>query len=158
MSSFVFRAARVLDLRRQQEDEARAELQVAEARRQAASDRVSEIEHAIADSVACWRRAVSDGVSGWEMDWHRSWLAGQRVEGEERSRALAAAAAVSADTRARLREAHRKRQMLERLRDRAWRAYEDEARRRENREMDAIAGLRFFLKVSEQEGVERERQ
>lgn len=149
MRPFRFRAESALDLRRQREDQARQLLTraqnaaaVADAARDAARARVAE---ASATLVA----VQTQGAPIWLIDWHRSWILKQSREAAAcHAQATSAhdAAATAADV---LREAHKKRRVLERLRDRLRARHAREADRQELAHMNELATMRYHIAQDE---------
>jgi flagellar export protein FliJ len=156
MRPFQFRAQAALDLRRKQEDEARRTLADAQTAHQATQARA-----AAADRLA--RQAADDvvslqcsGTEAWRLDWHQSWIAKLRLEADASQRATAISAATVEHATASVIVAFQKRRTLERLRDRARRRYDAEAGRQHQREMNALASLRFAAQAAERGGRSRD--
>jgi flagellar export protein FliJ len=152
MRPFRFRAQAALDLRQKQEEEALRAL----ARAQDAADRArARTETAVGGVSQADRQlqaAAQDGASGWLIGWHRSWIARQRLEVDARKREAAISAAAVERAAASVRETHRQRRTLERLRDRSHRAYDLEVGRQDTREMNALAGLRYLARTDHEGG------
>ena len=158
MKPFHFRAARVLDLRKREEDDARVVFGRANAVQHAAATRLTSVQEAAEEGRAKCLEVYEIGAPAWLVGWHQSWMTKQRLDVSARTRELAAATERVAAATAALRIAHRKRRVLERLRDRAWRRYQVEAARDEAREMNLLAGLRYLAQAADTEGALREHE
>ena len=144
MATFRFRAAVVLDLRLKQEQAALAVRSQAEGRFREAVGTVTATEtrrHGSQQELAALERRGSDLGA---ILWHRNWI--DRLRGlvelacrdrDDRARELAAA-----DER--WRETRRRRLAIERLRDRAWERFQKDERRREQKDMDELARIRYL--------------
>jgi flagellar export protein FliJ len=139
---FKFRAQVALDLRRKRDEAAQRELAEANAA-------VAAAEAALAAAVAAFEAACRDaqvvqqrGGSVTDLIWHRNWIASRQREIERRTAEL--------DTRRREAEAarlhatrtHMDVRVLEKFKDRAWRAYTIDVRRAEQKDIDWLAVLR----------------
>jgi flagellar export protein FliJ len=144
MATFRFRAAVVLDLRVREEQAALALRSQAEARFREAVGAVAATEarrHASQQELASLERRGSDLGA---ILWHRNWIDRLRAlvelacrDRDDRQRELTAADARWRDTR-------RRRLAIERLRDRAWRRFQKDEARREQKEMDELARIRHL--------------
>jgi flagellar export protein FliJ len=149
MRPFRFRALAALELRRKQEDDARSALgeaeralRVAETQLQSALDTAGQANQQLS-------LAQTHGATGALIGWHRSWILSCRLVADER-RARVADAAAAVEQRAQVvRDAHRKRRTLERFRDRAWRKYQADAGREEQRDMNGLAGMRYLAQAAD---------
>jgi flagellar FliJ protein len=144
MPEFRFRAAAALELRRRQESDAAVVLAAAESALRSAEGRVELAEANRRTAQHDLVRVERGGSDIATLTWHRNWvarlaetIAGERSEVEK-------AAAVVREAEAAWREARRKRLALERLRERAWRRFQDEERRQEMKVIDELARLRFI--------------
>jgi flagellar export protein FliJ len=147
--AFRFRAAAALDLRRKQEDEARIAHLAAAAASHAAEAGVAQARSAVncaAETSAATERA---GADAWFISWHRSWIARLRLEVDARQEDAAVSAAAVERAAASMRKAHQRRRTLERLRDRGLRRYDAEMQRRELKEMNLLAGLRYVARTAD---------
>lgn len=140
---FKFRGQAALDLRKRQDEEAQRALAAAVRIRQQAETTVDAASAAVDESMRAARKALESPASVVWHEWHRNWIVSKRQE-------LAATRAALAKTRAAERlaqqqayAARRALRVLERWFDRAWRRYEEEGRRVERRELDAIGGLQY---------------
>ena len=145
MREFRFRAAAALELRRQQESAAGAVLAQAEARFREAEVVLAAGIAKRCDAQAAQNDTASRGTDIATLEWHRNWIirlaatiARLRPEVEVR-------AVVVRDAEAAWREARRKRLALERMKDRAWRRFQQEQQRQESKVIDELARLRFAV-------------
>ncbi len=144
MATFRFRAAVVLDLRLKHEQAALALRSQAEGRFREAVGTVTATEarrHGSQQELAALERRGSDLGA---ILWHRNWI--DRLRGlvelacrdrDDRARELA-------DADGRWRDARRRRLAIERLRDRAWQRFQNDERRREQKDMDELARIRYL--------------
>jgi len=149
MRPFRFRALAALELRRKQEDEARVALGEAERVLRAAE---AQWQSALAASSQAGEQlslAQTHGATGALISWHRSWILSCRLVADQR-RARVADATVAVEKQMQVvRDAHRKRRTLERLRDRAWRKYQVDAGREELRDMNGLAAMRYLARAAD---------
>ncbi|MCC7124561.1 MAG: hypothetical protein IT178_06920, partial [Acidobacteria bacterium] len=87
----------------------------------------------------------------WRLEWHRNWIVRQRRDADACARATAISAVSVAHATTTLNMARQQRRAIERLKERAKRRYDLAARRHENTEMDALAGIRFTTGLQEGE-------
>jgi flagellar export protein FliJ len=150
--AFRFRAQAALELRLKQEEQALRAL----AKARESSERARARADAAMDGVSAadqqFQTAQQDGASGWLIGWHRSWIARQRLEVDARKREAAISAAIVQRAAASVRDTHRNRRTLERLRDRSRRAYDLEVGRQDTREMNMLAGLRHVANTRPEGG------
>jgi flagellar export protein FliJ len=143
MRPFKFRAEAALDIRRKHDEDAQRALALARLATRAANEVLScaleRIESANDATTGAWQTPGSID----RLIWQRNWMVGLERdasrarealtdrEGEERR-----AAEIAQHARMQVR-------VLERLRERALRAWQLEARRVEQKAIDELAGLRF---------------
>lgn len=143
MQPFRFRAAAALVMRRQQEDTARQQLSAAEIARNRAEDHA----RTTAEAAGCAREAAADacrtGTESGPLAWHQSWIVRKQLEAEAGRRAAAVSTEAAGRAAAAVRLAYQRRRALERLRDRMWQRHRLEAGRRELRDMNDLATLRY---------------
>ena len=141
MPNFVFRAAPVLKLRQQEEEAAtRAKAEATEAVERA-QRQLSSAEDVLAERLR-EAAAVHDPA---RREWYRNWIARQRHE-IVRARAMLGDRRVALQAAIkRLNAAHRDVRVLERLRDRLYAAWQLEARRAEQKELDWLGTVRHTL-------------
>ncbi len=150
MKPFAFRPAAALDLRRREHDAAAAQLARAQQERDVAAAALAGAEASIARAEEAFRAQLARGGTAEALARHRTWILGLQVPAARCRRLLGdRQIAVEAATR-RAQLARRRMRALERLRDRAWRVYEDGRRRMENAAMDAIAIAKFVRQSAEE--------
>ena len=129
---FTFRAQPALDVRKRELDTRRRELATAEWELRAAHDQARiTLQHA--------------GIE--QYVWHRVWI--DRVERAKAAHAVTVAQRQDdvAKAAASCRKAKQRVDAMEKLREKALAAWEHEARLREQRELDALATMRFVSDV-----------
>jgi hypothetical protein len=89
------------------------------------------------------------GAEQWRVQWHRAWIDRERIEAdslaeEQEERAAEALRATKA-----AQEAFKRRRVLERLRDRAWKKHQRHQQQQHVREMNDLATLRFVAQIAE---------
>jgi flagellar export protein FliJ len=143
---FTFRAQPALDLRKRELDARRRDLAMAEWELRAARQLFTEAEQTLSDAH---RRAAETLRHGGveQYIWHRVWVdrverakAAQAVAVAQRQEAVAAAAATCRTAKQRV-------DAMEKLKEKARAAFEEEARLREQRELDALATMRFVSRT-----------
>lgn len=147
MRPFRFRAQVVLELRRREEEAARAAL----ARQQAETMRV----RALADEAARTARTAqatlaattAAGASPALLEWHRSWIVKLTRDVAVGLVAVAEAEQAAARAAVVLGTALQKRRVLERLRERALRRYRVDSDREQLKDMNQHASLRHFAQA-----------
>lgn len=149
MANFRFRAAAALDLRRKQEDAARIEVAKAEMAVMAATERSREARERVDDEGDKLVHLQQDGAEAWRVQWHRAWIETQRKEAEARAADVKVRTNQAALAAQVAREAMKKRRVLERLRDRAWRRFERAQHDQHVKEMNELATLRFVAQIAE---------
>lgn len=154
MKDFRFRAAALLDLRREQFQAAQAELARIRNRRDEAAGRLREAEDAVRFAERELRQVLATGGLPGVFERHRNWIFRQRASVEACRRRLVEWHAAFDRAMAVLQESHRQVQVLERLRDRMKRQYDLESRRLEMIELNELAIMRFARGLREG-GIER---
>ena len=155
MRPFRFRAQAALDLRLSQEEKALRALAQAQQSAERARARTEAAVEGVSEADRAFQAAQHDSVSGALISWHRSWIAKQRLEVDARQREAAISAATVERAATSVRDTHRQRRTLERLRDRSRRAYDQEVGRQDTREMNMLAGLRYIAQADQEKGKER---
>jgi flagellar export protein FliJ len=147
--TFKFRAAGLLDLRRRQLEEAKGDLARAQ-------EKLANSERAVAEATAAKERAeqvfqesLFGGFTSDDVQRHRNWMTYQHGVVSLACGAREACQRAVDETIAVVIEKRRQVRVLERLRDRAWRRYLEEVRRREMKEIDLFAILQHARKISE---------
>ena len=143
---FTFRAQPALDVRKRELDSRRRELATAEWELRAARQLFTEAEQTLRDAHDRARDTLRHaGVE--QYVWHRVWI--DRVERAKAAHAVTVAQRQDdvAKAAAACREAKQRVDAMEKLKDKARTAWEHEARLREQRELDALATMRFVSDV-----------
>jgi flagellar export protein FliJ len=147
MKKFVFRAAKVLDLRRRQHDLALAELARKQEEREKASLAVSVADAAVDAAQAGYRQCLVAGGDTATFERHRTWILVRRA-GAERCRGLLVEREHEVErAAAHVRHTHRQVLILEKLREREWQHHQAEARRLESNDMDQLAVTQFARRM-----------
>lgn len=154
MGPFVFRAQAALDFRRTRDDEARRELAAANGAVRSAEAELNASVEARAESLERARQAEAEDTGVAARQWHRNWILAQQQEVDRRrevleQRKVAATAAREHQTRTRIDV-----RVLEKLQERARRAYDLNERREEQKEIDWLAVLRSIARPGGLEGTE----
>jgi flagellar export protein FliJ len=142
MRPFKFRPQVALDLRQRRDEAAQRELAAANA---AASAAEADLDHSLAAKAQAQARAAADHARATGVEslvWHRNWIAAQQRDVLRRRAALERRRADADAARERATRTHIDVRVLEKVKDRAWRAYNVEAGRAEQRDMDWLAVLR----------------
>jgi flagellar export protein FliJ len=147
MIPFRFRAAAVLDLRRRQHELAQTQLAHAQRERDAAVQRVLDAEVATLDAEREYRASLVAGGEAGSFERHRTWIVRRQAETDDRRRQLETRLLAVHHATAAVRHTFTQVRVLERLRDRAWRKYQDEVRRREAIEMDHLAVIQYARRM-----------
>ena len=142
MRPFVFRAQAALDLRRKREEDAQRELAAANAA-------VLRAEAALEASVAACDESKSRAAEEMRQDgdvttqmWYRNWILRQQREIAVRRDDVVNRRTDADGARAKATKTHIDVRVLENLREKKWRAYTEEERRAEQKEIDWLAVLR----------------
>jgi flagellar export protein FliJ len=143
MKDFRFRAAAVLDLRREQFQVAQAELARIRNHRDAAVSRVREADDAVCFAERDFQQVLAAGGAPGVFERHRNWIFRQRADADACRRRLVEWQAAIDRAVADLQESHRQVQVLERLRDRMKHQHDLESRRLEVIEVNELAIMRF---------------
>lgn len=149
MAPFRFRAAVVLDLRAREEDAAKTALAAAEAHFRAGQALLTAEEarraSAQTDLAAVERRGADLGT----LLWHRNWIVRLAGSVDLLRRDLETRARQVRDAERRWHETRRKHLALERMRDRAWRRFQIDDARRDQKAMDELARIRYVMPDSQ---------
>lgn len=145
MTDFRFRAAVALDLRRKQETDAATALAVAEAEFRAAEAHAAQAEADRRTAQAEQQTVARRGTDAATLAWHRNWIVRLSNDLAERRRQVDRLAEVVREAEARWRKARQRRLTLERMRDRAWRRYQQDQQRQELKVIDELARLRYVV-------------
>ena len=144
--AFTFRAQPALDVRKRELDARRRELATAEWELRAARQLFTEAEQTLRDAHDNASETLRHaGVE--QYVWHRVWI--DRVERAKAAHAVTVAQRQDdvAKAAATCRKAKQRVDAMEKLKDKARAAWEHEARLREQRELDALATMRFVSRT-----------
>lgn len=143
MKPFKFRAQAALDLRQRQDEVAQRALAIASAATRLADDRVTLARQALGEAQHGGVQAFARVTAAQELIWQGNWILGlerdvarARQALEERRIEERSAAEIARHARMQVR-------VLERLKDRAFAAWQLESRRAEQKALDELASLRF---------------
>jgi flagellar export protein FliJ len=145
MADFRFRAGAALELRRQQETAAATDLARAEAHFREAEAQVTHAEQQRRTAQDQQLSAERLGSDAGTLAWHRNWIVRLAVTVDTLRQDVEARALVVRQTEQNWRDARRRRLALERMRERAWRRYQQEQQRQELKVIDELARLRFVM-------------
>ena len=143
---FTFRAQPALDVRKRELDARRRELATAEWELRTARQLFTEAEQTLRDAHDQARVTLQHaGIE--QYVWHRVWI--DRVERAKAAHAVSVAQRQDdvAQAAAACRKAKQRVDAMEKLKEKALAAWEHEARLREQRELDALATMRFVSDV-----------
>jgi len=145
MADFRFRAQAALDLRRKQEDAAAAALAHAQAVFQRVVEQQAAVRAERQAALAHQSAQQQAGTSAAALEWHWNWISSLAAAVERLGRDLdARRLEVGAAERA-WREARRRRLVIERMRDRLLRRHQTAEQRKDTRNVDELARLRFVM-------------
>jgi len=152
MKPFRFRAAAALDVRSREERAAEAALARAEAEFTGADRAWAASRERIGTAVGDLERVARDGANVDTLIWHRNWI--QRLTAIADARLVQRSRLETAARTARSawQVAKRRRRVLERLRDRAFRRHQAAEHRHELKVIDELARVRFTTAAAESEG------
>lgn len=150
MKPFRFRAASALDLRKRQEDEARAREHHAQKVASVAASAAENARLRVAAAQAGLAAVQSTSAPAWLIGWHRSWIATQTKAADAARREADKAALAAAHAAEITREAFKKRRVLERLRDRLAARHARDAERLDLSQMNELAGMRYLAAIADQ--------
>ena len=154
MKGFRFRGARILEWRRVQADQARAEfLRATESARETAAA-LSRAEADVTRAVDEYLSVMSTPVDVATLERYRNWIGQQRVRVLTCHKAHEQRRAIVDKTAALLQTAQRHVKVMERLRERAGKRYRETERQLEMKAIDELATLRHARRRNE-EGAER---
>ena len=129
----------MLDLRRRQHEHAETQLARAQEERDAAQRAVDAAEAACAKARAEYRQQLGTSHPAGLHERHRNWIDRKQRETEDQRRQLEERQLGVHRATNEVQYTYMKLRALERLRDRAWRTYQDETRRRDAIDMDHLA-------------------
>jgi len=147
MKRFQFRAAKVLDLRRREHDAALAQLSRVQQLRDSAAAAASAADTAVEGAQREYRDRLAEGGEASTFERHRNWIAGLHAGAESCRRQLAVRQTEVERATADVRRTHRQVLVIEKLRERAWQAYQEENRRLDAIAMDQLAVTQFARRM-----------
>jgi flagellar biosynthesis chaperone FliJ len=147
MSTFKFRAAAVLTLRRGLHEAAQAELVRRQQERSVAQQRCEDAERALESADADYRAALGTGGLAEELARHRNWIVRFTQDRDARRQSLDAQNTRANEALATERRAYRDVRIIERLRDRLARRHEAMVRRLDATAMDQLAVLQYARRM-----------
>ena len=147
MKRFHFRAATVLHLRQRQHEMAQSQLARVQQERETAADAVRQAESASIRAEREYHERLVMGGEAGGFERHRNWIVHQHAGAERCRRDLEERQLAVERATADVRRTHRQARVLERLRDRAWRDYQEEARRRDAIDLDEIAVIQHARRM-----------
>ena len=147
--TFRFRAAAALDVRRKEEDAARLAAAKAEQALERARERAVAARAAVSEDGERLMDIQQSGAEQWRVQWHRAWIDHERLEAAAREKDEEGSAVEALRATRSAQEAFRRRRVLERLRDRAWKKHQRHQHQQHVREMNDLATLRFVAQIAE---------
>ena len=152
MRPFVFRAQAALDLRKRKDDEAKRVLAAANAAVAAAEAAFASAAQTHDKALEDARTAAAQATSAFDLVWYRNWITGTQQEMARRQETLAARRTDAQAAREHATRTQIDVRVLEKLRDRARKAYQLAADREEQKAIDWLAVLRSTSQNREREG------
>ena len=147
--TFKFRAIAALDVRRKEEDVARLEAARAEEALDRAREKAAAARAAVSEEGDRLVDLQQSGAEQWRVQWHRAWIDSERIEAGARAKDEDARAIEVLRATRSAQEAFKRRRVLERLRDRAWKKHQRQQHQQHVREMNDLATLRFVAQTAE---------
>lgn len=144
-SGFQFRLQKVLDLRVRLEKEAAIEVARLESERLKAEKELRQLYRQREQLLIAWRQHTRGKLDTWELALHQRRVAAVDALMKQQEEALRDLMVRLQAQREILLQARCRRQILEKLRDKDYARFQQELRRREQRELDEIATERFAL-------------
>ena len=149
MRPFRFRAERALELRRKLEDEARLVVVRAQNTAAMADARLETAQREEHDAGAQLVEVQAQGAPAWLIGWHRSWILKKSRETAICQQHAATAHGVVQQAATVLQDAHKKRRVLERLRERLAARHARESERQDLAHMNELAMTRYLVTATE---------
>jgi flagellar protein FliJ len=143
MRPFKFRADAALDIRRKLEDEAQRALNTAHAAERQALESEDAARAALGRADEAARSGFQAVTAAGELIWQGNWMTGLQRDLARAQQTLAERRSVRQRAAENAQHARMQVLVLERLKERQWRAWQLEARRAEQKALDELAGLRF---------------
>lgn len=145
MSEFRFRAAAALELRRHQERAAAAAFGRADAALRDATALVEQARVARQSAQNTLTDLQGRGTDIATLLWHRNWISRSAEAVDRLARDVSVRAKAVHEAERIWREARQRYRALERMRERAWRRFQDEQQRLELKRIDELAVLRHAI-------------
>ena len=142
MRPFRFRAQVALDLRQRRDEAAQRDYAAANA---AASAAAADLDASLEAKAQAHARAAADHAKATGVEslvWHRNWITAQQRDVLRRRATLERRRSDADAARERATRTHIDVRVLEKVKDRAWRTYNAEVGRAEQKDMDWLAVLR----------------
>jgi flagellar export protein FliJ len=144
---FKFRAEAALELRRRRDEEAQRALALARAAVRMAEDARRDVqrtvERARAEGARCWHASPTID----QLVWQRNWMAGLERDVARAEQALDARRTEERRAAENAQQARMDVRVLERLKERNWRTWQQAARRADQKAIDELASLRFAARA-----------
>lgn len=115
--------------------------------RQEAETTVEAASATVDESMQRAREALESTASAAFHQWHRNWMVSKQQELRVSHAALAKTRGAEQLARQRAQTARRDLRVLERWFDRVWRRYQEEQRRSETRELDAVGAIQYAARL-----------
>lgn len=154
MRPFVFRAQVALDLRRKRDEDARRDLAGANGAVARAEATLAEAHGRITDAHAAARLAQTTATDTTAHVWYRNWILIRQQDVDRRQDELDHRREEARMARERATRTHVDVRVLERLKERARRAYDQAVAHEEQKAIDWLAVLRYRPQEGQQEGFE----
>ena len=142
MGPFKFRAQVALDVRLRRDEAAQRALAEANAAAAAAEGRLAGAVSTHDEACRDAKSVHECGSSVTDLIWHRNWIASLQRETDRRRDELTARRAEADTARQAATRTHMDVRVLEKFRERAWRAYTADVQRAEQKAIDWLAVLR----------------
>ncbi len=152
MAPFRFRARAALDLRRQQEQDAAADLARVEARFHDAQTACEATEAQRARAQAEQAAQAGRGIDMATLFWHRNWITRLQAAVDDLRADVRTKAEVVDEAKRVWRLARRRRMALDRMRERALARHRAEEQRQELKMIDELARIRFTMASADEGG------
>jgi flagellar export protein FliJ len=141
MRPFKFRAAIVLDLRRKQDDEAQRVLARAKSAFLAAQTAVDDAQAALEQAMRRATEAESAAEDVTLLQWYRNWMVGRQEDVKRCRRVLDEHRTVMQSAAQAALKARRELRVIERYKARVWQAWQRDALREEQKDLDLLGTL-----------------
>lgn len=143
MATFRFRAQAALVARQREYDDRRRDLARLQGERELARGRLRAAEGACAEARRVIDEVTAGGLDGRDLEWYRLWSLRLHTECDAHRAQVRALDMAVARAAAACMDAHRRRESLERFRQRARAAFDAAEAAQERRVIDELAARRF---------------